>query len=595
MSTIQVDRIIPFQSSSVTIDGDIIQANAATTGSNTFVGNQIINGDLTASLQEGYAWVGGTGNVTNSVPTSSFGGGGTTDITALNAFTASQEVLNDTFATTGSNTFEGTQTINGGLNVSTDITADRLTLTGGAGGDLIITGSGRITSNLAIGISGEEQTSIGNISLALTTPSTGDELGLTSNGTDVGILGWNGPAIYGNNPDDEYPALIGFQNKGDWTDGTISILKPLSITGSVSVNNVVTQTFAAPADNTQKDLITLSGATINGVPYNYANQSIQNYPSFGTAYQDTFITEYYDSTSYLYGAEFLINGSRVGASLAASGSSSPAAFRIQDLYNGYTFGNFYADELQIGEFASGTRNRIGIGHTALPSLDLRANNIVVTGSILQSGGNSTFDADVNMNSNLNVGLNITADKLVLTGGSGLDLIVTGSGRITTALTVGPTDGDAASVSGLGISIINSATADELGFTNNGSEYGVSGWDGPSIYGNDPSDLYPAFIGFQNKSDWTDGRVSILTPLASKSSVLFTTGSNQQAGTAVLTAGTVTVSNSLVTSNSIIMLTKQTFADNHFVGISSKGSGTFTISSSNNSDTDTVGWFIINNS
>jgi hypothetical protein len=42
------------------------------------------------------------------------GSGGTTDITALNQFTASQEILNTTFATTGSNTFIGTQNINNG-------------------------------------------------------------------------------------------------------------------------------------------------------------------------------------------------------------------------------------------------------------------------------------------------------------------------------------------------------------------------------------------------------------------------------------------------------------------------------------------------
>jgi hypothetical protein len=78
-----------------------------------------------------------------------------------------------------------------------------------------------------------------------------------------------------------------------------------------------------------------------------------------------------------------------------------------------------------------------------------------------------------------------------------------------------------------------------------------------------------------------------------------TGSNQQAGTAVLDGanpGTVTVSNSLVTANSIIMVSKQTLAHpNGYVAVSSKGAGTFTITSNHNGDTDTVGWFIINNS
>jgi hypothetical protein len=95
MSTIQVDRIIPYQSASVTIDGDIVQANAATTGSNTFVGDQNIQGTITASIQEGFALVGGVGNVSTLVATSSFGGGGG----VVGA------------ATTGSNTFTGDQTL----------------------------------------------------------------------------------------------------------------------------------------------------------------------------------------------------------------------------------------------------------------------------------------------------------------------------------------------------------------------------------------------------------------------------------------------------------------------------------------------------
>lgn len=44
MSTLQVDKITPYLSASVTIEGSVIQADAATTGSNTFQGNQIIVG-----------------------------------------------------------------------------------------------------------------------------------------------------------------------------------------------------------------------------------------------------------------------------------------------------------------------------------------------------------------------------------------------------------------------------------------------------------------------------------------------------------------------------------------------------------------------
>ena len=81
------------------------------------------------------------------------------------------------------------------------------------------------------------------------------------------------------------------------------------------------------------------------------------------------------------------------------------------------------------------------------------------------------------------------------------------------------------------------------------------------------------------------------------SIKVNTGSSGSAGTAVLNGanpGTITVSNSQVTSNSLILLTKQTLNHtNGYVAISSKGTGTFTITSNNNGDNDTVAYFIIN--
>jgi hypothetical protein len=100
---------------SFTASQEALNTTFATTGSNTFEGEQTINGTFTASLEEGYAWVGDSTGTTVAVATSSFGGGGSTDISALNSFTASQEVLNTTFATTGSNTFDGDQTISGSI------------------------------------------------------------------------------------------------------------------------------------------------------------------------------------------------------------------------------------------------------------------------------------------------------------------------------------------------------------------------------------------------------------------------------------------------------------------------------------------------
>jgi hypothetical protein len=68
-----------------------------------FTGSVDIQNTLTASLQQGYVWVGDSTGRTTLVATSSFGGGGTID-------TAS-------FATTGSNTFRGDQTVSGSVNI----------------------------------------------------------------------------------------------------------------------------------------------------------------------------------------------------------------------------------------------------------------------------------------------------------------------------------------------------------------------------------------------------------------------------------------------------------------------------------------------
>ena len=77
---------------------------------------------------------------------------------------------------------------------------------------------------------------------------------------------------------------------------------------------------------------------------------------------------------------------------------------------------------------------------------------------------------------------------------------------------------------------------------------------------------------------------------------YSSGSNQTVGTAVLDGanpGTVTVSNSLVTTSSLIFLTKQTLTNTHMVAVSSKGSGTFTLTSNGNGDAATVAYQIIN--
>jgi hypothetical protein len=151
--------------------------------------------------------------------------------------------------------------------------------------------------------------------------------------------------------------------------------------GDQTVNGIVSQTFGAPDTNTQKNLITVTGSVIDGKEYNYINVTMQDYPSFGDGYKDAFVTEYFDSNAYNFGTEFTQNGRRVSAVVYASGSGRVATYSIRDLYNGTTSFNMYADEMQIGEFAAGTNTRIGIGHYALPDIEIKALDVSISGSL----------------------------------------------------------------------------------------------------------------------------------------------------------------------------------------------------------------------
>jgi len=81
-------------------------------------------------------------------------------------------------------------------------------------------------------------------------------------------------------------------------------------------------------------------------------------------------------------------------------------------------------------------------------------------------------------------------------------------------------------------------------------------------------------------------------------IIIASGSNKPVGTAILNGGnpaSVVVTNSLASTSSVIFLTKQT--NNHSgqgnLTITKNG-GSFTIYSDHNSDTDVVGYMIVNN-
>ncbi len=110
-STTFQNNPVEFQGSVSSVRFDApIQIQSGINSNVDITGSLKISSTFDAPLTEGYVWVGANNGRTTTVATSSFGG--TTDLTSLNSFTASQFVSNSYFATTGSNNFKGVQTIN---------------------------------------------------------------------------------------------------------------------------------------------------------------------------------------------------------------------------------------------------------------------------------------------------------------------------------------------------------------------------------------------------------------------------------------------------------------------------------------------------
>ena len=207
------------------------------------------------------------------------------DTGSFNTYTASMDARTGSYATTGSNRFNGNQTITGSLVVSGSSTiignstisgsliasgshtiVGNLVMTGAllisssAATDILLTGAMVITrpvgstaaANLIVTSSAGAATinpntitsrngstttgTLGTFSgfyISNTSIATGDEMGFSIQPGTYGISGGTGNVFYTNDPTDSYPAMINFQNKATWTDGRISLLRSTDITGSL--------------------------------------------------------------------------------------------------------------------------------------------------------------------------------------------------------------------------------------------------------------------------------------------------------------------------------------------------------------------------
>lgn len=189
---------------------------------------------------------------------------------------------------------------------------------------------------------------------------------------------------------------------------TGSYLNTSSTTQTKSAN--INQSIDPPNDSSQKNFITVSQTQISGsagevITYNNNSFAIQNYPSFGRSYQDTFLYEMYDSFSYAFGTEQALNGGEWHALTTATGSGNRGLMRVKDNYAGGTDLDIQGNDIRIGTFGGTYANStLQIGRNS-------TSNTEFLGSQTFSGGGSDTST---FNHNLILSASVLTDVETLT-------------------------------------------------------------------------------------------------------------------------------------------------------------------------------------
>jgi hypothetical protein len=147
-------------------------------------------------------------------------------LTAINSYTASQNILNGTYATTGSNTFTGIQTVNNNLVVTGSITAQTLVVQTVSSSVIYSSGSNVFGNNIA-----NTQVMTGSMSLtgSLTVVTNGTEFQVNANGVSLGNALTDSHVISGSvriNPNGLFVSSSGLVGIGTSSpNSTLQVLK----------------------------------------------------------------------------------------------------------------------------------------------------------------------------------------------------------------------------------------------------------------------------------------------------------------------------------------------------------------------------------
>ena len=328
-----------------TLNESWISSSALLSGSNTFVGNQTIVGGLTASLQQGYVWVGGASGTSVPFATSSLvtniNTGSLVTTSSFNAYTASNDTIvnglsskTGSYATTGSNIFVGDQSISGNLNitpalVSTNTQYPMLFVSGSTiskdSGDnlfynpsinvLFISASGGTSQMGATAITNVSGSAGAYVSVlnktGFTSTIEGGQIAISGNPSKIGapsLATSTKPAILALSGSGQQYVAMELQSSASFTDGrvtfprNVAMLQNLAVTGSITASSAIVNGPVNINGNFQTNLPTASSESqtnlfnfapfvgANGITYTLANMRLQDYASSGI--DQNFIIEF---------------------------------------------------------------------------------------------------------------------------------------------------------------------------------------------------------------------------------------------------------------------------------------------------------------
>jgi len=259
MSRIYVDRISPYQSGSVQVDGLSIDTGSLVT---------------TASFN---AYTSSNDSVVN----------------ALVSATSSYQPAGD-YATTGSNTFTGKQTVNNYVEQNFDAPSANNEYGFANISNASVSGKsyGRVFNGFA------DYSNFGD-------PAYEDYFSIEyydgfgyNFGSEFDVNGKQTNLSTKASGSGQLSYIRTTDNYDGTSQVTISSANKVVVSGSFQSNSNLTQTFVAPGTGVEKAFVNVTGAQISGKSYDRVYFGIADYPGYGQEFEDYFGIEYYDGFGY---------------------------------------------------------------------------------------------------------------------------------------------------------------------------------------------------------------------------------------------------------------------------------------------------------